>query len=247
MPEPVAARDGSLAVPASDLGVPEARVCVLLRWLDGRFVDERLTPRHLRQVARLQAALHEHALSWAPPPGFVRPRTDLLTSEAKAEGNAPALGADAERGTGLVRRLLSAGDAAVVAAALEVVGASTSELDARPASAGLIHGDLHQENYLFSGGRAQAIDFDDCGRGYFLYDLAVTLFSSRTARPTPSCARPCSARTGSCVRCPRTRRSTSRRSRCCGACSCSCGRWSRESTRPSARRGGTGRVRTSAR
>ena len=176
VPEPVAARDGSLAVPASDPGVPEARVCVLLRWLDGRFVDERLTPRHLRQVARLQAALHEHALSWAPPPGFVRPRTDLLTSEAKAEGNAPALGADAERGTGLVRRLLSAGDAAVVAAALEVVRASTSELDARPASAGLIHGDLHQENYFFSSGRAQAIDFDDCGWGYFLYDFAVTLF-----------------------------------------------------------------------
>ena len=79
----------------------------------------------------------------------MRPRTDLLTSEAKAEGNAPALGADAERGTGLVRLWLSACDAAVVAAALEVVRASTSELDARPASAGLIHGDLHQENYFF--------------------------------------------------------------------------------------------------
>ena len=46
---------------------------------------------------------------------------------------------------------------------------------ATPATFGLIHGDLHQENYLFRDGRAGAIDFDDCGFGYFLYDLAVTL------------------------------------------------------------------------
>ena len=41
--------------------------------------------------------------------------------------------------------------------------------------AGLIHGDLHQENYLFERGTARAIDFDDCGWGFFLYDVAVTL------------------------------------------------------------------------
>ena len=40
---------------------------------------------------------------------------------------------------------------------------------------GLIHSDLHQENYLFHRGRVRAIDFDDCGWGHFVYDLAVTL------------------------------------------------------------------------
>src|SRR4029079_15824564 len=40
---------------------------------------------------------------------------------------------------------------------------------------GLIHSDLHQENYLFHRGRARAIDFDDCGWGHFVYDLAVTV------------------------------------------------------------------------
>jgi Ser/Thr protein kinase RdoA (MazF antagonist) len=40
---------------------------------------------------------------------------------------------------------------------------------------GLIHGDLHQWNYLFHQGAAGAIDFDDCGYGHWLYDLAVTL------------------------------------------------------------------------
>jgi Ser/Thr protein kinase RdoA (MazF antagonist) len=44
-----------------------------------------------------------------------------------------------------------------------------------PEVSGLIHADLHQENYLFCGGQVAAIDFDDCGHGPFVYDLAVTL------------------------------------------------------------------------
>ena len=34
---------------------------------------------------------------------------------------------------------------------------------------------MHQENYLFHADAAQAIDFDDCGWGFYLYDLVVTL------------------------------------------------------------------------
>src|SRR4029079_10676819 len=41
-------------------------------------------PGHMRQLARLQAALHEHALGWRVPDGFVRPRTDALRAEARA-------------------------------------------------------------------------------------------------------------------------------------------------------------------
>ena len=44
VPEPVAARDGSFIVVARDRGVPAAHVCVLLHWLDGRFINQRLTP-----------------------------------------------------------------------------------------------------------------------------------------------------------------------------------------------------------
>jgi Ser/Thr protein kinase RdoA (MazF antagonist) len=48
---------------------------------------------------------------------------------------------------------------------------------------GLIHGDLIQSNYLVDGRpkrvRVHAIDFADFGRGYFLYDIAVTLLMLR--------------------------------------------------------------------
>jgi Ser/Thr protein kinase RdoA (MazF antagonist) len=40
---------------------------------------------------------------------------------------------------------------------------------------GLIHADLHQENFLFHHGEVRAIDFDDCGYGSHLYDLATTI------------------------------------------------------------------------
>ena len=40
---------------------------------------------------------------------------------------------------------------------------------------GLIHGDFSFENVLFFGGEARVIDFDDCGRGYFLYDIATLM------------------------------------------------------------------------
>ena len=53
------------------------------------------------------------------------------------------------------------------------------ELGDGPEVFGLIHADLHQENYLFDRGRVRAIDFDDCGWGHFVYDLAVTLSELR--------------------------------------------------------------------
>jgi Ser/Thr protein kinase RdoA (MazF antagonist) len=37
---------------------------------------------------------------------------------------------------------------------------------------GLIHADLHRDNILLHHGEIGVIDFDDCGWGYYLFDLA---------------------------------------------------------------------------
>lgn len=186
VPRPVAARDGSMVVVASYPGVPEPRACVLLGWVDGRFVDARLTPGRLRQVGALQGRLHRHAAGWTPPDGFVRPRVDTLTDAGKRDSIARSADAslrsehptrdDADRTLRLVADLVSSSDAALCARALEAVWTSTRELAGQPASLGLIHGDLHYANFLFHGGAARAIDFDDCGWGFYLYDLAISLW-----------------------------------------------------------------------
>jgi Ser/Thr protein kinase RdoA (MazF antagonist) len=122
----------------------------------------------------------------------VRPRVDTLTTAAKraslgglahahAAGPWPSL-ADGERTMALVRELVSADDADVVHDAIELVRETTTALAARRDAAGLIHGDLHQENVLFDDSSVGVIDFDDCGWGFFLYDLAVPL-SEVSLRP----------------------------------------------------------------
>ena len=53
------------------------------------------------------------------------------------------------------------------------------DLGSGPDAFGLIHADLHLENALFDGRAVRLIDFDDCGFGYWLYDIGVTLWEYR--------------------------------------------------------------------
>jgi Ser/Thr protein kinase RdoA (MazF antagonist) len=63
----------------------------------------------------------------------------------------------------------------VIAEAILRIWSSLSALGEGPDAFGLIHGDLHHRNVLFRKGGIGAIDFDDCGYGHWLYDLAVPL------------------------------------------------------------------------
>jgi Ser/Thr protein kinase RdoA (MazF antagonist) len=42
-------------------------------------------------------------------------------------------------------------------------------------SFGMIHADFHPGNLLFHRGAVRTLDFDFCGWGYYLYDIAVML------------------------------------------------------------------------
>jgi Ser/Thr protein kinase RdoA (MazF antagonist) len=39
----------------------------------------------------------------------------------------------------------------------------------------MIHSDLYLENMLFKAGKAYPIDFEDCGYGYWMWDIAIAL------------------------------------------------------------------------
>jgi len=53
------------------------------------------------------------------------------------------------------------------------------ELDKGHQTFGLIHTDLIWKNYFFHETGVGALDFDSCGWGYYLYDLAPTLLGYR--------------------------------------------------------------------
>ena len=155
-----------------------------MRWLDGRFSDRRLAPVQLRRVGILEPACTSMRTVDAAA-GVPETRVDTLSDAGKIASVAgppqrasPAITRPRGRGSGTATRedLASADSAALFAEALEVVWATTRKLAETPGSFGLIHGDLHYENFLFHRGAVRAIDFDDCGWGFHLYDLAVTLW-----------------------------------------------------------------------
>ena len=163
VPEPIRAADGTPLTVVEVDGVPDPRVCVLLRWQPGRFLDAGLTPSHLERVGVFTARLHAHAAGFVPPAGFSRWRIEDVSDEAAAYV------------TDLVGEQCGPEGASLAAAVVELVRRAQRELGSGPDVFGLIHSDLHQENYLFHRGQVGAIDFDDSGWGHFVYDLAVTL------------------------------------------------------------------------
>jgi Ser/Thr protein kinase RdoA (MazF antagonist) len=167
VPEPVPSANGSPLTVAEADGVPGSRTCVLFRWHPGRFVDGGLTPTHLERVGRFMARLHEHALHFEPPPDFQRWRIGDTTGAVAGYIAATVGGVFGPRGRRIAEDVISSTQRV------------QRELGTDRDVYGLIHADLHQDNYFFHRGQVRSIDFDDCGWGHYAYDLTVTLSEVR--------------------------------------------------------------------
>ncbi|WNV82351.1 phosphotransferase [Umezawaea sp. Da 62-37] len=160
VPRPVRTRSGATVVTATGPAVPGPRTCVLYRWVDGTFQDRSLTPAHLHEVGVFTALLQQHGTTM---PALARNRVDALPDNTAQ----------------LVSDLRSPSAGTLVASTLARIDTALAGLTAH----GLIHADLHQDNFLFHQGRVRAIDFDDCGYGPHLYDLATTISELGPDRP----------------------------------------------------------------
>ncbi len=179
VPEPVLSKNGRSLVEAAAPGVPGHRFCSLLRWMRGRTYGRRgQRPAHLRLVGRLMARLHGHSLSWQRPAGFHRGRWDW----DGLFGHAGAAGED----DSWVWNALPERERRLYREAAERTARVMDDLGEGPLAFGLIHADLHLGNVLFDGGEARPIDFDDCGFGHWLYDVAVVLHDYRTKEDWPA-------------------------------------------------------------
>jgi Ser/Thr protein kinase RdoA (MazF antagonist) len=70
---------------------------------------------------------------------------------------------------------LDAKGEALLACATAVLAAKLNAYGTGPDTFGLIHADLRLANLMVDGDRLTAIDFDDCGFGWWAYDLASAL------------------------------------------------------------------------
>ncbi len=168
VPEPVPALDGRLLVSAAVPGIPQGRYCSLLCWVQGRSVVHAVRSQHYRAQGRLMAQLHNFSARWVPPPGLTKRRFDwdgLFHDD---------VGSGMPNGEAWALLPPNHQEAfAVVAKRVRYVMGSWGQ---DPEVYGLIHGDLGVDaNLLFWRGEPRAIDFDDSGFGYWVFDLAVAL------------------------------------------------------------------------
>lgn len=165
---------GDLFVTVSHDLVPEPRQCDLLRWVEGRAIGD-IEGGHVasadevrsshRQAGRLAALIHNHGQRWQQPPGFTRPCMDF----------AGLIGDRAYLGPYGACRLLSPGDVALLDQARDGVERALAAFGQGADRYGLTHGDFLPENLLRDGDTVRIIDFDDCGFGWHVMDIATSL------------------------------------------------------------------------
>jgi Ser/Thr protein kinase RdoA (MazF antagonist) len=166
VPEPVATLKGELLTRIATPGVPEGRIVSLMRWVDGRKLGSGFRPNHLRALGRMVARLHQFAAGWQPPKGFKR----FVWDWAGLLGGRGFRSSVEELVAKMPRHLQEP---------FQMVSAQTRQvmdtLGRGPDAYGLVHGDIYPDNVLFKAGEVYPIDFEDCGFGYWLWDIGVAL------------------------------------------------------------------------
>lgn len=165
VPQVLAAKDGSLVQTFDAPGLDKPRHAAIYSFLTGTEPPEDVLSPGFERLGEISARMHDHAKSWTPPANFSRPSwTPDVMLEDRMNWGAWQTGHGVE---GETLALLSRLDDAV-----------RRRLAALPTGRkhfGLIHADLRLANLLVEGDRTAIIDFDDCGFGWYLYDLAAAL------------------------------------------------------------------------
>ena len=156
-------------------GVPEPRQVDIVDWIEGKQLGSleaglEGTANEIREqfmtLGSIMARMHNHVEHWREPAGFTRHAWDIdgLTGDQPFWGRfweLPALSASQKD------RMLEVRDK---------LRTELTAMGTAPDRYGLIHADLVYENILTDEDGVRVIDFDDCGYGWYLFDLATSIF-----------------------------------------------------------------------
>ena len=169
VPRPVLNQnDEWLTIADGGYDVPQARTCTLISWTEGRIIGAKARLHHFRSLGRIIGRMHEQSKKWKLPKGFARPHWDWegLYGEGFSYGSPAAEARDS----------IPSKHQAVFNDTLDRVREVSEQLGKGKDVYGLIHADLGLAgNVAFKNGEAQPFDFDDCGFGYWMFDIGIPL------------------------------------------------------------------------
>jgi Ser/Thr protein kinase RdoA (MazF antagonist) len=157
------APDGREVVSISLGGI--SRQTVLFEFLPGTEPPDDQLPARFELLGAICAQMHRHASAWSRPAAFTRFRWDFDSTV----GASPRWGRWQDGvGVGPAEQQVLGRAAALMAQRLARFGTG-------PDRFGLIHADMRLANLLVSGPDIAVIDFDDCGFGWFGFDIGASL------------------------------------------------------------------------
>ena len=162
VPHPIStAEDQYFVTVTNDLGNSEFK-CVLYSWLEGEELGDEPTPEQIRSLGAAMATLHVNSKDFKLPagaglPSFKDPMwetEDFLLS---------------------IKSVLDPETKLLIAQALAAIKSEIDELY-RYNEPQIIHADLHGWNVMWHEGQVAVFDFDDCGIGLPIQDLATAIY-----------------------------------------------------------------------
>ena len=135
------------------------RFGVLFDWIHGRF-ENKSSKKSAPQIGAFMAKMHLASEEFNPSKSFFRPRLD-------SEGLYKNMGGDVS--------VFSKSDQSLISTIQQMAAKRLLEIGQGKKSFGMVHCDFHAGNRLVQNGEVAAIDFDDCGWSWFIYDIAVCL------------------------------------------------------------------------
>lgn len=150
-------------IPDSDESEP--RMIVLFEFVEGKEPDATDLVVAAEQLGFITAQLHKHAKQWELPNYFQRQHWDL-------EG---AFGQNPNWGHWLAGFDQNTQGLEIVQKAELKMHERLNTFGKSKNKYGLIHSDFRSANLLIHEGSTKILDFDDCGFGWYLYDLGSSL------------------------------------------------------------------------
>jgi len=165
LPTPVLSESKRLLENVSTTEIPEGRKVALFHWTEGRFLKKQISENQMTALGVLIAKLHAESVHSKVVHRRYWDAEGLLGKDAKfgSIDNLDGATRDQQR---------------IVTRARKALLKKFKAFETRyPEKMGIIHADLHTGNFLFNNNGIAAIDFDDCGFGFFGYDVAIPIMS----------------------------------------------------------------------